>query len=129
MTYTPVAGDIHEALDTQLDLGTQFTFYLVFILNLPGDVLYLVIGPLAHFGIFADTYTGEDVFGGSRSDAIDIGQAYDTPFISWQIYSSNTSHNSMILSLTLFKFRVFLINDIKFALPADKLAICCAFLN
>ena len=55
MTDTTIATNIHEALDVQLDLRTEITFYLEFSADNFTDFSSLVVSPIAHLRVAANT--------------------------------------------------------------------------
>ena len=67
-----VATDIHQSLDVHGHLGTQRAFDL----HLADDATegtQLVVIPLTHFLVVADTGLVQDLLGGASADTVDVG--------------------------------------------------------
>jgi hypothetical protein len=137
VTQTTVATDIHQSLDVQLDLGAQLAFHQVLILDELTDGLGLVfrpgIGPLV--GI--DVESGKDLNGAGTANSKDGSEGdfaalFDVQVLScnsWHRSSSNAWNKELPLSLTLFVFRVFLVDHVDAAFPADNLVLGAAFFD
>ena len=51
MAQTAIAGDVHKALDAQLNFRAQFTFYLKIIVDNTGNLANVLIRPILDFGV------------------------------------------------------------------------------
>lgn len=90
VTDTPVATDIHKALDVQLYFGTKVTLHLILGTD---DFTYfcrLVVGPIFHFDVFVNAGFTQNGISRATTDTIDIGQGDLTPFILRQVYTNNS---------------------------------------
>jgi hypothetical protein len=91
MTYTAVAAQIHQTLDAHRDFTTKVTFDGVFT-DLGSELFQYIFWQITDLlGLF-NTGSRTDLLRTSATNAIDIGQTYDSMFVRWNINSCYSSH-------------------------------------
>jgi len=137
MAKTPVAADIHQALDVQLYFRTKLTLHLVLIFDELPDGFRLIVRPILWALIRIDVAARENFDGARATDAENGGQSDLAPLLDVKILSCNSWHRSNDnarnqacgLSLTLFVFRVLLVDHVNAAFTTDNLVVGAAFFD
>ena len=82
MADAPVATDVHQALDVELNGRAELAFHLVALagdhVTDRGDVL---VAPILHLHVVADLSLLKNCASGTSPDSVDIGQPYLASFI------------------------------------------------
>ena len=81
MTDTTVAANIHETLDVHLNFRTKGTFHLILIVDDGTQSVLFVIGPILYLLVLVDTSLGQDLRCKASSNAVDIGQTYNSSLV------------------------------------------------
>jgi hypothetical protein len=85
MPHSPVAPNIHEALDVHGDFGPKGTFHLVFPLDLLSEEVDLLISEILGPAIRIHPTGVQDFSSSGPPDPKDVGQGHLDPFASGQI--------------------------------------------
>jgi len=72
MPETPVAANLDEALDVEVNLFSKVTLNPVLVVNHFPELINLVIGKVAHLDIRADAGLSQNLLARRSPDAIDI---------------------------------------------------------
>ena len=135
MTQATVAGDIKQTLNVHLHFTAQCTFGFELIVDDVTNSSLLIIIPLIHFFIVADTSLIQDILGGRTSDTEDIGKTDFSSFVFGYIYTGYTGHMNEIvfllngLSLALLITGILFVDHKKHTLTAYDFAICTPFFD
>ena len=124
MTNTAIAADFHQALDVQCNFTSQIAFNFC-ISGLLDDPDVLRRSSPDSF-IFRDAGRSQYFLGNTFADAIDVSQRNNYSFISRNVYSCNTCHIYLLVSLTLLMFGL-VANDHDIALAFDYFAFVADF--
>ena len=131
MTQAAVAADVHQTLDIQLNLGAQVTLDDVLVLDEFADGLGLGFRPVFRTFVRVDITARENLDGAGTTDSKDGGQGDFTPLFDVKVLSCNSWHGSndrarntaRSLSLTLFVFRVLLVDHVNAAFTTNDLVV------
>ena len=127
VTHSTITTDIHQTLNVQLDFRTEITLHFVLSTNDLTNLGSLVIGPVFHFQASIYASLIQYFCRTTATYPINIGQRNFTPLILRQI-DTNYSYSHIlnyffakiiILSLTLFILRIFLVNNIQTAITSN----------
>ena len=92
-----IATDIHQALDVQLNLGTEVSLYLVFSTDDFTDLSGLVIGPILYFKISVNSGLIQNLSRTTTAYTIDIGQSDFASLVLRQIDTNNSYCHIFVL--------------------------------
>jgi hypothetical protein len=125
VTKTAVAANVHKTLDVSLDFRPQITFHLILIRDEVGDGTDVLVGPVNHLGVVVNAGRIQNLGGERSTYAKDVSQTDNAAFITREVYTCNSCHNYLLLSLalTLLELGVLFVNNVHLALTADDLAI------
>ena len=92
MPQTPVAPDVHQALDVHCDFATQVSLDPHFFVDDFANPIDLVIRQISDASVRVDIRALEQLLAGMESDAKDIRQRRLDPLIARKIDSCNSRH-------------------------------------
>ncbi len=90
MANTPVATNIHKALDIHLDLRTKVTLNLIACAYHLTNFSRLIVRPVLHLDITINTSLIQNRLRGTTTNTINVGQRDLSSFILWQV---NTNYS------------------------------------
>jgi hypothetical protein len=137
MAKTPITADVHQALDIQLYFCTKLTFYLILIFNELTDGFCLIVRPIL-WALIRIYITARENFNGAGTTNAEYGGHSDfAPLFDVKILSCNSWHRSNdnarnqaeSLSLTLFVFRVLLVDHVNAAFATNNFVVGAAFFD
>ena len=82
MPHAPIALNLDQALDVQVDLAAEIAFDTVFLVDDLAQPVHLVLGQQAHAGIGIDVAALQDLAAGRRTDAEDVGERRFHPLVA-----------------------------------------------
>jgi hypothetical protein len=125
MTDAAVTVDRLEPLEVLLQLAAQVAFDHVFVLGDDlDDPVELLVAQALGADIGADLGLFQDQLRPGRANAVNVGESGFNPFVTGNVDTKKAGQNVKAGStLALFQARIFLVDDIDTALPADDLAV------
>ena len=87
MPQSPVAADIHQALDAHVHLSPQTSFNLVTVLDYASELVDLTFRQGVDPGVKIHLRLLKDLGGQTPANSVDVGEAYSNSFVPGQIYS------------------------------------------
>jgi hypothetical protein len=121
VAQSPIATDIHQALDIQGHLLSQLPFNLIISLDHLLNPRHLILGKISNAHLRMNIALVQDLISSGFSDPVDTSKGNPSNLILRQVYTSNSNHR-ILLPLNLLVARVFT-DDPHLALPADDLAL------
>jgi hypothetical protein len=106
VTKTPVATDVHETFDIHGDLFAQIALDATFGIDHFTDLTDLLLGKLLDPDFGSDTRFPQNESGTRLTDPIDVSKSDIDSLLPRQVHTCYSSHGPLLLSLTLFVFRV-----------------------
>ena len=137
MTHSTIATDIHQALDVQLNFSAKLTFNDILVFDQLSDGFRLRFRPVLGTLVRIDIAARENLDGAGPTDTKNGGQGDFAPLLDVKILSCNSWHRSndkarnqaLSLSLTLFVFRVLLVDHVNAAFSTHDLVVGAAFFD
>src|SRR5438309_2236319 len=87
MTQSPIATDVHQALDVHLNLLAQVSLDSALRIDDSANAVYFLFRQLANPLINADFGFSQDLVCPRAADAINVCQTDLSSFISWQVHT------------------------------------------
>jgi len=126
MADATVAVDGLEALEILLEFAAKVTLDRVLVLRDDlNDPVDLLIGQRLGAEIRADFGLLKDELGPGGTNAVNVREGGFNPLVTGNIDTEKARHGAYfrVLTLALFKARVFLVDDVDAALPTDNLTV------
>ncbi len=98
MAQTAITAKVHESLDIHGDLATQIAFDFDFAVNQFADFCDLGFRQIIRSGIRINLRFRKNILSDRTTDAVNVGQGDLNPFVSRQIYTSNTCQCPTLLT-------------------------------
>jgi hypothetical protein len=124
MPETPVAPDVHQALDIHGDLRAESPFNLEVLLDLTAERTGVFVGQFVDPKGRVESRGLYDLSRTSATHAVEVGQRDLDPLVSREVNPRDTCHGSCgLLALTLLMPGIPAADDAHHTLPADDPAV------
>jgi hypothetical protein len=122
VTKTSVATDVHESFDVHGDLFAQIALDAALGVDHPTDLADLLLGKLLDADFGGDSSLSQNEPGTIMTDPVNVGKSDIDTLFPRQVDTCYSSHDPLLLSLTLFVFRVGA-DDPHHPVPADDFTL------